>query len=197
VLQGERPMAADNMSLGQFNLEGIPPSPRGLPQIEVTFDIDANGILHVGAQDKATGVEQQITITASTNLNKDDIERMVRQAEINKASDLRRKELIEARNQADQMAYLTEKSLRDAPETGKVSTEDRRAVEQLIVEMRRAAQGEDITAIRDAMSRLSAAVHDAPAGGAQPRSDNGHGYDGVASGDGPGEDVIEGEFRRV
>ncbi len=204
VLQGERPMAADNMSLGQFNLEGIPPSPRGLPQIEVTFDIDANGILHVGAQDKATGVEQRITITASTNLNKDDIERMVRQAEINKASDLRRKELIETRNQADQMAYVAEKSLRDAPETGKVSAEDRRALEQLIAEVRRAVQGEDITAIRDAMGRLqratdrpSAAVHEAPTGGAQPWSDNGHGYGGAASGNGPGEDVIEGEFRRV
>ena len=114
VLQGERPMAADNMSLGQFNLEGIPPAPRGMPQVEVTFDIDANGILNVSAQDKATGKEQTITITASTNLNKDDIERMVRQAEINKAADQRRKELIEARNQADQMAYVTEKSLRDA-----------------------------------------------------------------------------------
>ena len=204
VLQGERPMAADNMSLGQFNLEGIPPSPRGLPQIEVTFDIDANGILHVGAQDKATGVEQRITITASTNLNKGDIERMVRQAEINKASDLRRKELIETRNQADQMAYVTEKSLRDAPETSKISTEDRRALEQLIAEVRRAAQGEDITAIRDAMSRLQkatyhmpAAAHETPTGSAQPRNGNGHGTGGAASGDGSGEDVIEGEFRRV
>ena len=113
VLQGERPMAGDNMTLGQFNLEGIPPAPRGMPQIEVTFDIDANGILNVSATDKATGKEQKITITASTNLNKEDIDRMVRQAEINKAADQRRKELVEARNQADSMAYAVEKSLRD------------------------------------------------------------------------------------
>ena len=125
VLQGERPMAADNMSLGQFNLEGIPPAPRGMPQVEVTFDIDANGILNVTAQDKATGKEQKIKITASTNLNKDDIDRMVRQAEINKAADQRRKELIEARNQADQLAYVTEKSLKDL--NGKVGEDDRRA----------------------------------------------------------------------
>jgi molecular chaperone DnaK len=98
VLQGERPMAADNMSLGQFNLEGIPPAPRGQPQVEVTFDIDSNGILNVSARDKATGKEQKITITASTNLSKADIDRMVRQAEINRAADQRRKELVEARN---------------------------------------------------------------------------------------------------
>jgi len=192
------------MSLGQFNLEGIPPSPRGLPQIEVTFDIDANGILHVGAQDKATGVEQKITITASTNLNKEDIERMVRQAEINKASDQRRKELIETRNQADQMAYLTEKSLRDLPETGKIGAEDRRALEQLITEVRRSAQREDITAMRDAMNRLqqattrmSAAGYGAHSGTAQPRNGNGQGAGEAASESNSGEDVVEGEFRRV
>ena len=123
VLQGERPMAADNMSLGQFNLEGIPPAPRGMPQVEVTFDIDANGILNVSAQDKATGREQKITVTASTNLNKEDIDRMVRQAEINKAADQRRKELIEARNQADQLAYVSERSLKDLD--GKVNPDDR------------------------------------------------------------------------
>ncbi|MGE5602325.1 MAG: molecular chaperone DnaK, partial [Nitrososphaerales archaeon] len=156
VLQGERPMAADNMSLGQFNLEGIPPAPRGMPQVEVTFDIDANGILHVTAQDKATGKEQQITVTASTNLNKEDIDRMVRQAEINKAADQRRKELIETRNQADQMAYVTERSLKDLD--GKVSEGDRRGLEQLIAEVRRTAQGEDVTAIRDAMQRLEQAA---------------------------------------
>jgi molecular chaperone DnaK len=204
VLQGERPMAPDNMSLGQFNLEGIPPSPRGLPQIEVTFDIDANGILHVGARDTATGVEQKITITASTNLNKEDIERMVRQAEINKASDQRRKELIETRNQADQMAYVTEKSLRDLPEASTPGAEDRRALEHLIAEVRQTAQGEDITAMRDAMhrlqqatSRMSAPGHEATSGTARPRNGNGHGYGGAAAESNPGEDVVEGEFRRV
>jgi molecular chaperone DnaK len=199
VLQGERPMASDNMSLGQFNLEGIPPAPRGMPQVEVTFDIDANGIIHVGARDQATGKEQTITITASTNLAKEDIDRMVRQAEINKAADQRRRELVEARNEADSLAYGTEKSLRDLD--GKISTEDRRALEQLIAEVRRSAQGEDVTAIRDVMSRLQQAtyrlsegVYDAGAGG-EPGS-NGHGHD-TPPGTVEGEDVVEGEFRQV
>ena len=111
VLQGERPMAADNMSLGRFRLEGIPPAPRGLPQVEVTFDIDANGIINVAAKDKATGKEQQVTITASTNLNKDEIEQMVQQAREHEADDRQRRELIEARNTADSLAYQTEKTL--------------------------------------------------------------------------------------
>ena len=113
VLQGERPLASDNISLGMFNLEGLPPAPRGLPQVEVTFDIDANGILHVAAKDKATGSEQSIRITASTNLKKDDVERMVREAERNATTDKRRKELIEARNNADALIYTVEKALRD------------------------------------------------------------------------------------
>ncbi len=205
VLQGERPMAADNMSLGQFNLEGIPPAPRGLPQVEVTFDIDANGILHVSAQDKATGVAQQITITASTNLNKEDIDRMVRQAEINKAADQRRKELIEARNQAEQVAYVTEKSLRDLAEAGQVNPDDRRAVEQLIAELRKTAQGEDVTAIRQALERLqqasgrmAAGAYGPPAGsgnGSGPGAGNGH--HGQTQGRAEGDDVVEGEFRQV
>jgi len=201
VLQGERPMAADNMSLGQFNLEGIPPAPRGTPQVEVTFDIDANGILHVNAQDKATGKVQEITITASTNLGKEDIERMVRQAEINKAADQRRKDLIEVRNQADQMAYVTEKSLRDLE--GKVSTNDRRALEQLIAEVRKTAKGEDVTAIRDALNRLqqasyrmSESTYGGATAGPQPGNGNGHGY-GNGEQPGEGDDVVEGEFRRV
>lgn len=199
VLQGERPMATDNMSLGQFNLEGIPPAPRGLPQIEVTFDIDANGILHVGAQDKASGKVQQITITASTNLDKADIDRMVRQAEINKAVDQRRKELIETRNQADQLAYVSEKSLGDLSEGGDVRTEDRRALEQLIAEVRKTAQGEDVTAIRDAMNRLQQASLRS-AQGAPGAGSNGHHGNGQDTGQAPsreGEDVVEGEFRRV
>ncbi|HOR78987.1 MAG TPA: molecular chaperone DnaK, partial [Anaerolineaceae bacterium] len=113
VLQGERPLAADNMTLGRFRLDGIPPAPRGIPQIEVTFDIDANGILSVTAKDKATGKEQKVTITASTNLNKGDVERMVREAEQHKAEDERRKQLIEARNIGDSTAYQAEKLLRD------------------------------------------------------------------------------------
>jgi molecular chaperone DnaK len=195
VLQGERPMAADNISLGHFNLEGLPPAPRGLPQVEVTFDIDANGILDVRATDKATGKAQTIKITASTNLKKEDIERMVRQAEINKAADQRRKELIEARNEADGTAYAVEKSLRDLPE-GKLSSEDRRALEQLIAEVRRAATGEDVAAIRDALNRLQQAAYRtseaaySPTASQGPQRGNGHGSPS-------GEDVVEGEFRKV
>jgi molecular chaperone DnaK len=208
VLQGERPMAADNMSLGQFNLEGIPPAPRGMPQIEVTFDIDANGILNVSARDNATGKEQKITVTASTNLNKEDIDRMVRQAEINKAADQRRKELIEARNQADQMAYVTERSLNDLNGKGaasSVSADDRRGLEQLIAEVRRTAQGEDVTAMRDAMQRLEQAAsrmvqgaHAAGNGGHDGNETNGAGYGQTQPGGaGDADDVVEGEFRQV
>ena len=198
VLQGERPMAADNMSLGQFNLEGIPPAPRGMPQVEVTFDIDANGILNVSAQDKATGKEQTITVTASTNLNKEDIDRMVRQAEINKAADQRRKELIEARNHADQMAYVTERSLTDLD--GKVGGDDRRALEQLIAEVRRTAQGEDVTAIRDAMQRLEQAASRMSQAAYGPPSGDGNGSNGAGSHQARErgfEDVVDGEYRQV
>jgi molecular chaperone DnaK len=203
VLQGERPMATDNMSLGHFNLEGIPAAPRGLPQIEVAFDIDANGILNVSARDMTTGKEQKITITASTNLTKEDIERMIRQAEINKAADQRRKELIEARNQADQMAYVAEKSLRDLPAGSRIKADDRRAIEQLIAEVRKVAQGEDVTAIRDAMSclqqatyRMSEAAYGGPTGGRQGGNGNGTGY-GQEDRQPGSEDVVEGEFRQV
>jgi molecular chaperone DnaK len=194
VLQGERPMAADNMSLGQFNLEGIAAAPRGLPQIEVTFDIDANGILNVSARDQATAKEQKITITASTNLGKEDVDRMVRQAEINRAADQRRKELVETRNQADSLAYTTEKSL--AQLNGQLPANDRRAVEQLVADLRRTAQGEDMTAIRDAMERLQQATSRLAENAQQAPA--GDGYDHTASPDaGSDEDVVEGEYRQV
>ncbi len=149
----------------------------------------------MSAQDKATGKAQTITVTASTNLNKEDVERMVRQAEINKAADQRRKELIEARNQADQMAYVTEKSLRDLPEDNHLNPNDRRAIEQLIADLRKAAQGEDVTAIRDAMSRLQeASSRMAQAAYSQAPSGNGHGQPDQQHSD---DDVVEGEFRQV
>jgi molecular chaperone DnaK len=201
VLQGERPMAADNMSLGHFNLEGIAPAPRGVPQVEVTFDIDANGILNVSATDKATAKEQRITVTATTNLNKEDIDRMVRQAEINKAADQRRKELIETRNQADQLAYTAEKSLKEL--NGQVTGDDRRAIEQLITEVRNSAQGEDVTAIRDAMNRLQQAASRMGESAYGAADGNGSGADHAQPGRRAGEsansgdDVVEGEFRQV
>jgi len=198
VLQGERPMAADNISLGHFNLEGLPPAPRGVPQIEVTFDIDANGILNVTARDQATGKAQAIKITASTNLTKEEVDRLVRQAEINRAADQRRKELVEARNNADSAAYTAEKTLRELP-ADKLSADDRRGLEQLIAEVRRAAQGEDVTAMREAINRLQQALYrtsEAAYGQTTyqgPRHGNGH--DG--SGSTAREDVVDGEFRRV
>jgi molecular chaperone DnaK len=196
VLQGERPMAADNISLGHFNLEGIPPAPRGLPQVEVTFDIDANGILNVGARDQATGKQQTITISASTNLSKDDIDRMVRQAEINKAADQRRKELIEARNEADALAYSVEKSLAELADAGKVSAEDRRALEQLIAEVRSAAKADDVTAIRATVTRLQQTTYRLSQN-AYRQSPGGAGGENYGAHPGDGEDVVEGEFRQV
>jgi len=146
VLQGERPMAADNMSLGRFRLEGIPPAPRGIPQIEVTFDIDANGILNVTARDKATGKEQSVTITASTNLSESDVERMVKEAKKHEAEDRRRRELADARNTADTLAYQAEKSLRELGD--KVPAQDREQIQNKIDALKKAMEGEDIQEIK-------------------------------------------------
>ncbi|MEA3337080.1 MAG: molecular chaperone DnaK [Chloroflexota bacterium] len=203
VLQGERPMASDNASLGQFNLEGLPPAPRGLPQIEVTFDIDANGILHVSAQDKATGREQSVTITASTNLDSAEVDRMVREAEINKAADDRRRDLIQARNEGDSLAYSVERTLQEAGD--KVDSADRQALEQLVGNLRQSLDGEDVTAIRSAMEqlqqasyRLSEQLYATPeaANGAAANGTNGHNSH-ANNGQPESDDVVEGEFRSV
>jgi len=152
ILQGERPMASDNMSLGRFRLDGIPPAPRGIPQVEVTFDIDANGILNVTARDKATGKEQKITVTASTNLNKDEIARKVEEAKRYEADDKKRREVIDARNTADNLVYQTEKALRDLGE--KVNSEERGKVEGKITDLKTAAQADDIGRIKKATDEL-------------------------------------------
>ncbi len=138
ILQGERPMAQDNMSLGRFRLDGIPPAPRGIPQIEVTFDIDANGILNVTAKDKATGKEQKITVTASTNLSKDDVARKVEEAKKYESEDKHRREVIDARNNADNLVYQTEKALRELGD--KVNSEERGKIEGKINDLKQAAQ---------------------------------------------------------
>ena len=199
VLQGERTMAADNMLLGQFNLEGIPPAPRGIPQVEVTFDIDANGILNVSAQDKATGKEQKITITASTNLSKEDVERMVEQARRHSSEDQQRKDLVEARNQADSLAYQMEKTLREMGD--KVSASDRQAIEAKIAEVRRVKDGDDMNRIRQAMEELkqaSYAMSQQMYGQAQPQYGQPDGNGGEQrQGHGQDEDVVEGEFHAV
>ncbi len=208
VYQGERPMAADNMLLGQFRLDGIPPAPRGIPQVEVAFDIDANGILNVSAKDKASGREQKITITASTNLSKDEVERLHEAARRHAAEDQQRKALVEARNEADSLAYQMEKVLRDAGD--KVPSADRSAVEGKINELKRIAQGDDVGAIRSAIEDLKQAsysisqqMYGQPAGGpsygpTDYGNGNGHGHGNGTPEPGPeGEDVVEGEFREV
>ena len=201
VVQGERPMAADNKQLGMFNLDGIPPAPRGIPQIEVTFDIDRDGILHVSAQDKATGREQRITITASSGLNRDEIDRMVREAEQHATEDLSRKEEVETRNEADTTAYTAEKTLRDLGD--KVPAEARTDLEAKIKAVRDALNGSDTGEIRRRSEELSQALQKVgseaygqtggtpPPGGPTPPPGSG--------GDtGSGEDeAVEGEFREV
>jgi molecular chaperone DnaK len=157
ILQGERPMAVDNMSLGRFRLDGIPPAPRGIPQIEVTFDIDANGILNVTAKDKATGKEQKVTVTASTNLSKDDIARKIEEARKYEAEDKKRRELVEARNTADQLAYQTEKALRDLGD--KVPASERSNIEAKVNELKQAAQGEDTAKIQKLIEEVQQAFH--------------------------------------
>ncbi|HEY4636611.1 MAG TPA: molecular chaperone DnaK [Rhodospirillales bacterium] len=156
VFQGEREMAADNKILGQFDLVGIPPAPRGVPQIEVTFDIDANGIVNVSAKDKATNKEQQIRIQASGGLNDADIDRMVKEAEAHAADDKKRRELVEARNHADGMIHATEKNLKEFGE--KVSADERGEIEAKIAELRTAKDGEDAKAIQDKLQALSQAA---------------------------------------
>ena len=157
VLQGEREMAADNKSLGRFMLDGIAPAPRGIPQIEVTFDIDANGIVHVSAKDKGTGKETNITITASSNLSKEDIEKAVQEAEQFAEADKKRKEETELRNNADQLVYQTEKSLKDLGD--KVTEDERKPVEEKLEALKEALKGTDSEGIKKAMEELSTAFY--------------------------------------
>jgi molecular chaperone DnaK len=157
VLQGERPMATDNRTLGNFHLTGIPPAPRGVPQIEVTFDIDANGIVNVSAKDKATGKSQAITITASSGLEKDEVERMVQAAEAHAEDDKKKRELVDQRNQADGLAYSIENTLGENRD--KVDESEAKAIEEAIAEVRKAAEGEDVDAIKAAMETLTKQSH--------------------------------------
>jgi molecular chaperone DnaK len=197
VLQGERPMAGDNRSLGRFILDGILPAPRGVPQVEVSFDIDANGIVNVSAKDKATGKEQKITITASSGLSKDEVEKLQREAEMHAAEDQKKREEIEARNNADNLAYQAEKILRDNGD--KVPADLRGEVDGKIQAVRTALQGQDAAAIRAATEDLSTslqkigqAVYSAQGG------PGGDGADGSGQGQQPQEEgTVEGEFREV
>jgi molecular chaperone DnaK len=203
VLQGERQMAADNKSLGRFNLDGIPSAPRGIPQIEVTFDIDANGILKVTALDKATNRSQHITITASSGLSEAEIERMRRDAEAHADEDKKRKELIEARNQADNVIYTTEKSLRDYGD--KVPADIKSQAEDGIKKVRDVMNSDDVATIRKAsddlgqiLQKMGATMYQQPETGQTPGAgtDNTGNTGGPSSHDG-GEDVVDGEFKNA
>ncbi len=197
VLQGERPMAQDNKALGRFILDGILPAPRGVPQIEVTFDIDANGIVNVSAKDKGTGREQKITIQASSGLTKDEIDRMQREAELHADEDLKRRELIELRNLADSTAYQAEKTLRDNAD--KIEASLKADVEEKVKDVRTALQTEDkdqvertLEALSLAMQKIGEAVYGQA--GAGPDAEGGESYPGK----GPAEEgTVEGEFREV
>ncbi len=201
VLQGERELARDNKSLGRFRLEGIAPAPRGVPQIEVTFDIDANGILNVTAHDKATGREQKITITASSGLSKEEVERMVRDAEMHAQEDRRRKEEIELRNHADSLAYQAERTLKDVGD--KISAGLRSDVESRIKDVRDALAANDIERIRTTMSDLESTMQRVgqevysgrDQSGSHDQSGTYSGETGPTGGDEPG--TVEGEYREV
>ncbi|HAV10669.1 MAG TPA: molecular chaperone DnaK [Dehalococcoidia bacterium] len=201
VLQGERPMSTDNRTLGRFVLDGILPAPRGVPQVEVTFDIDANGILNVRAQDKGTGKEQKITITASSGLSKDEVEKMAREAQAHAADDAKKKEEIESRNEADSMVYTVEKLLREQGD--KIPADIKGEVEGKIAAVRSALQGNDATIIKSATQDLSQAIQKIgtaaygqgqqtpPQGGEQPGGQADEGKKGGQEG------TVEGEFREI
>ncbi|MFA4016828.1 MAG: hypothetical protein RUDDFDWM_001939 [Candidatus Fervidibacterota bacterium] len=197
VYQGERPMAADNKLLGRFHLTGIPPAPRGVPRIEVTFDIDANGILHVSAKDLATGREQSITITESSSLSRDEIDRMIKEAEQFAEQDRKRRELAETRNEADNLIYQTERLLREHGD--KISQSDKAAVEAAINDLRSVMSSDDVGRIRnamdrlkDAMARLSESLYRAAAAAAGGEGKTASGGDGKGRTDG---DVIDADFK--
>ena len=207
VLQGERSMARDNRTLGKFHLDGIPPAPRGVPQIEVTFDIDANGIVNVSAKDLGTGKQQQITITASSGLGKDEVEKMMREAEAHADDDKARKEEVETRNRADQAAYAAERMLKDAGD--KLSEQERKPVEEAVAELKKAVEGNDAGAIERALEKLNAAQQTAaqalyaktaqagPGAGGGPEAGAGPGPGGAPGAGGPqaggAGDVIDAE----
>ena len=200
-------MAHDNKTLGRFELVGIPPAPRGLPQIEVTFDIDANGIVHVSAKDLGTGREQSIKITASSGLSEEEIQRMVRDAESHAEDDRKKRELIEARNEADSMVYMTEKSLKEHGD--KVDGSVKSAIEAAVSKTKSAMEGSDAQTIKSAVAELQQASHKlaeamyqqaagGPGAGAGPTGGPGpEQQGGPQPGAKPDEDVVDADFREV
>jgi molecular chaperone DnaK len=198
VLQGEREFARDNRTLGRFHLDGIPPAPRGMPQIEVSFDLDANGILNVKAKDLGTSKEQSVTITASSTLNKDEVERLVKEAESHSAEDRQKREEVELRNQADQMVYQAEKVLKENAD--KIPADAKTEVESKMEALRTAAKGSDVSALRRTMDEFNESLQKvgqhiyqgAGAGGASPE-----GEPGQQSKQNPDDDVVDADYREV
>jgi molecular chaperone DnaK len=196
VLQGEREMAADNKLLGNFNLEGIPPAPRGMPQVEVTFDIDANGIVNVSARDKATGKEQKITIQASGGLTEDEIQTMIKDAEKNAAADKKRREAVETRNQAESLIHSTEKQLAEHGKT--VDASIKSSIEAAILELRTALERDDPTAIKSRSEALAAAsMKMGEAIYAKGQGGDDKGPDAPGGGGGKDDDVVDADFEEV
>jgi molecular chaperone DnaK len=205
VIQGERGMAAENKSIGRFNLDGLPPAQRGVPQIDVEFDIDANGILSVSATDKGTGKEQRITITASSGLSSDEVEKLVHEAEAHADEDASRRELVEARNQADNAAYQGDKALTEHGD--KITEELKQEVTDQIANVRSLITSEDATAIRGSIETLTATLTQigqqvyeqgqADAGGDEPPADGGEAGEASDGASEEGDDTVEGEFREV
>jgi molecular chaperone DnaK len=199
VLQGERELAADNRQLARFRLEGIRPAPRGVPQIEVTFDIDANGILDVKAKDRATGKEQQVRITASSMLSKNDVDQMVRDATEHAAEDKERREAVETRNQAEALTFQAERTLKDLGD--KVSSEDKSDVEGKITAVRDALKGNDTDAVRRAAEELATSLQRVGTAAYQASAASGDGSNGSGPFEGSaspeGEEAVEGEFKEV
>ncbi len=197
VFQGEREMAADNKILGQFDLVGLPPAPRGVPQIEVTFDIDANGIVNVSAKDKGTGKEQQIRIQASGGLSDSDIDQMIKDAESHADEDKKRKELVEAKNQGESLVHSTDKSLKDYGD--KVSEDDKSAIETALASLKSALEGEDLEdikaktqALAEASMKLGEAMYQAAQADAQ--AEDGEEADPKAKAE---DDVVDADFEEV
>ena len=203
VLQGERPMSKDNKSLGMFNLDGIPPAPRGLPQIEVTFDIDANGILHVTAKDKGTGKEQKIHIEAGSGLNKDEVERMKAEARANEATDKAEKEKVEKLNMADSMIFQTEKQLKEYGD--KISADKKAPIEAALAKLKEAHKVQDVAAIDSSVAEMNAAWTAASeemykatqAAGEQQQPQGDPTNNGSQQGNSNAENVTDAEFEEV
>ncbi|HPN09764.1 MAG TPA: Hsp70 family protein, partial [Syntrophales bacterium] len=209
VLQGERPMAADNRTLGRFELVGIPPAPRGLPQIEVTFDIDANGIVHVSAKDLGTGKEQSIKITASSGLSEEEIQKLVKDAEAHADEDKRKRDLVEARNHADSFVYSVEKNIKEFGD--KIDAAEKAKIEDAMAKVRKSIEGDDLEAIKKAQEELTTASHKlaeamyaktaeqqgGPGAGATGAGAAGAGAGTQAGGGKKDDDVVDADFEEV